>query len=404
MTATPSRLVLDDHALDLLELALGGAVAHADLVRALDADISPGTVLTDAENTPLATWDGSTLTPDRPFAVEPTPVWDPRLRRPAHEVRAQYAQTPHTAVVLDGPPTWDERRVVTGLATERAVILVVPVTRGAGQAQANATCRAAMALAADVDGSVDVLVLPSPTRRQDGGKGGEDILAGYGLTRVVDADEARSAETREALTTLSARRDTLVTDLYPPASAQELLAATTPSASAGTVVLFTGLSGSGKSTIARALASRLESDGRTVTLLDGDVVRQHLSAGLGFSQHDRALNLERIGYVASLVATHGGTAIAAPIAPFAASRASIRDMAVAAGAQFVLVHVDTSLEVCEARDRKGLYAKARAGEIPDFTGISSPYETPTDADLTIDAGTTDVADAVELVRDALSRP
>ncbi|WP_029252972.1 adenylyl-sulfate kinase [Paraoerskovia marina] len=404
MTATPSTLVLDDHALDLLELALGGAVAHADLVRALDADISPGTVLTDAENTPLATWDGGTLTPDRPFAAEPTPVWDPRLRRPAREVRAQYAQRPQTAVVLDGPPTWDEQRVVTGLAAERAIVLVVPVTRGAGQAQANATCRAATALAADVDGPVDVLVLPFPTEHQDGGQSREGLLAGYGLTRVVDAQEARSAETREALTTLSARRDTLVADLYPPASAQEVLATTTPSASAGTVVLFTGLSGSGKSTIARALAAQLESGGRTVTLLDGDVVRQHLSAGLGFSRHDRALNLERIGYVASLVATHGGTAIAAPIAPFAASRASIRNMAVEAGARFVLVHVDTSLEVCEARDRKGLYAKARAGEIPDFTGISSPYETPTDADLTIDAGTTDVADAVELVRDALSRP
>jgi sulfate adenylyltransferase len=124
---------------------------------------------------------------------------------------------------------------------------------------------------------------------------------------------------------------------------------------------------------------------------------------LGFDRASRELNVERIGYVASLVAHHGGIALAAPIAPFASGRARVRELAEAAGAAFVLVHVSTPLEVCEARDRKGLYAKARRGEIPDFTGISSPYEAPDDADLVVDTSVTDVPDAVAAVRAALER-
>ena len=140
----------------------------------------------------------------------------------------------------------------------------------------------------------------------------------------------------------------------------------------GGVVLFTGLSGSGKSTVARALRDRLVEEGRDVTLLDGDVVRRLLSAGLGFSADDRDLNVRRIGYVAAEVARHGGLAVAAPIAPYARSRAAVREMVEDAGATYVLVHVSTPLEVCEARDRKGLYAKARRGEIESFTGSLRP--------------------------------
>ena len=117
-----------------------------------------------------------------------------------------------------------------------------------------------------------------------------------------------------------------------------------------------------------------------MTLLDGDEVRQVLSAGLGYDAASRAANIERIAYVAALVAEHGGIAIAAPIAPFAAGRQHARELAERHGA-FLLVHVSTPLAVCEARDRKGLYARARAGEIADFTGISSPYEVPDDADV-----------------------
>ncbi|MDX6227835.1 MAG: sulfate adenylyltransferase, partial [Frankiales bacterium] len=165
---------------------------------------------------------------------------------------------------------------------------------------------------------------------------------------------------------------------------------------AGVTIFFTGLSGSGKSTVAALLAVRLAEAGRTVTLLDGDVVRTHLSAGLGFSKADRETNIRRIGFVAAEVTKHGGVAICAPIAPYAATRAAARAMVERYG-RFMLVHVSTPLEVCEARDRKGLYAKARAGLLTEFTGISDPYEMPLDADVTVDTTETSVDEAVRLV-------
>jgi sulfate adenylyltransferase len=176
-----------------------------------------------------------------------------------------------------------------------------------------------------------------------------------------------------------------------------------PTAHQGLVMLFTGLSGSGKSTVARAVVERLlERSGRTVSLLDGDIIRTMLSSGLGFSRPDRELNVRRIGWVAAEIARHGGTAVCAPIAPYAAVRAEVRAMAEAAGA-YVLVHVATPLEVCEARDRKGLYAKARAGEIPEFTGISDPYEVPGDADVVIDTSTMSLDECVDAVWGLLRR-
>ncbi|WP_144268114.1 adenylyl-sulfate kinase [Demequina sp. NBRC 110055] len=167
----------------------------------------------------------------------------------------------------------------------------------------------------------------------------------------------------------------------------------------GAVVLFTGLSGSGKSTIARQVTRRLRADGsQRVTLLDGDEVRAMLSSGLGFSRADRELNVRRIGWVGSLVSSHGGMAICAPIAPYESMRAEMREMAERVG-RFVLVHVATPLEVCEARDRKGLYAAARRGEIAEFTGISDPYETPADADVVVGANGESVEEcAAEVVR------
>ena len=152
----------------------------------------------------------------------------------------------------------------------------------------------------------------------------------------------------------------------------------------GVTVFFTGLSGAGKSTIAKALLSRLlEAGERSVTLLDGDVVRKHLSSELGFSHAHRNLNILRIGFVASEITKHGGIALCAPIAPYAAARDEVRRM-VSEHGRFFEVHVATPLAVCEQRDRKGLYAKARAGQIKEFTGISDPYEPPLRPELRID--------------------
>jgi len=166
----------------------------------------------------------------------------------------------------------------------------------------------------------------------------------------------------------------------------------------GRVVLFTGLSGSGKSTIARSLTARLAGE-RTVTLLDGDVVRTHLSKGLGFSREDRDTNVRRIGWVAAEVAKHGGVAICAPIAPYDETRRWVRALVEAAAGpgSMLLVWVSTPLEVCEGRDTKGLYARARAGQLTGFTGIDDPYESPIDADLVIDTNVVSVDDAVEQV-------
>ena len=164
----------------------------------------------------------------------------------------------------------------------------------------------------------------------------------------------------------------------------------------GVVVFFTGLSGSGKSTLARALMDRiLEAGRRTLTSLDGDVVRNNLSKGLSFSKEDRETNIRRIGWVAAEIAHHGGVAVCSPIAPFDATRKEVRRMVEQAGARFVLVHVSTPLEECERRDRKGLYAKARRGEIPEFTGISSPYEVPEDAAVHVDTTGRTIEDALE---------
>jgi len=152
----------------------------------------------------------------------------------------------------------------------------------------------------------------------------------------------------------------------------------------GFTVFFTGLSGSGKSTIANALMSKLmEIGGRQISLLDGDIVRKNLSSELGFSKEHRDLNIRRIGYVASEITRNGGIAICAPIAPYTATRRKVRETISPVGG-FVEIHVATALDVCEERDRKGLYALARAGKIKEFTGISDPYEVPENAEMVID--------------------
>lgn len=162
----------------------------------------------------------------------------------------------------------------------------------------------------------------------------------------------------------------------------------------GACVWFTGLSGSGKTTTATALAERLP---RPVTLLDGDVVRTHLSQGLGFSRPDRDTNIRRIGFVAAEVVRHGGVAICAAISPYRATRAEVRAMM--APDQFVEVYMDTPLAVCEGRDAKGLYARARRGELTGFTGIDDPYEPPEAPELRLETvGATPTENAERILR------
>ncbi|MBC9245433.1 bifunctional sulfate adenylyltransferase/adenylylsulfate kinase [Paracoccus sp. 11-3] len=182
-----------------------------------------------------------------------------------------------------------------------------------------------------------------------------------------------------------------------PEVVRELRRNSPPRAQQGFTVFFTGLSGSGKSTVANALMVKLmEMGGRPVTLLDGDVVRKHLSSELGFSKEHRDINIKRIGYVASEITKNGGIAICAPIAPYTATRRAVREMAEQYGA-FVEVHVSTSLEECERRDRKGLYKLAREGKIKEFTGISDPYEEPAKPELRVDTQDIDVDSAAHQV-------
>ncbi|MFN8473531.1 MAG: bifunctional sulfate adenylyltransferase/adenylylsulfate kinase [Anaerolineae bacterium] len=162
----------------------------------------------------------------------------------------------------------------------------------------------------------------------------------------------------------------ILAETYPPRHRQ------------GVCIWFTGLSGAGKSTIAEALTTLLMEHGRQITVLDGDVVRTHLSKGLGFSKEDRDTNIRRIGFLAGEIVRHGGVAVCAAVSPYRATRNDVRAMV--GDDQFVEVFVDTPLEVCEQRDVKGMYAKARRGEIKEFTGIDDPYEPPLDPELTLD--------------------
>jgi sulfate adenylyltransferase len=180
-----------------------------------------------------------------------------------------------------------------------------------------------------------------------------------------------------------------------PEVVKELRLSYPPRHKQGVTIFFSGLSGSGKSTIANVLLTKfLEMGGRPVTILDGDLVRKNLSSELGFSKEHRDINIRRIGYVASEITKNGGIAICAPIAPYEATRKHVRQMIEPYGG-FILVHIATPIETCEGRDRKGLYAKARAGLVKEFTGISDPYEVPTDAEVTINTAELSAEEAAQ---------
>ncbi len=207
----------------------------------------------------------------------------------------------------------------------------------------------------------------------------------------VSTDELQAGEETEGISGTEFRRRLFAGEAIPewfsfPESIKELQVGVAKQQRRGVTIFFTGLSGAGKSTIAAIVASKLlEIQDREVTLLDGDVIRNHLTSELGFSKEHRDLNVSRVGYVASEITKHGGVAICSLIAPYAQARGLARELVESYGT-FVEVHVATSLAVCEARDTKGLYQKARQGLITQFTGIDDPYEVPEQAELIIDAG------------------
>ncbi len=230
----------------------------------------------------------------------------------------------------------------------------------------------------------------------------EPLIYSQGQMGFVPSSKASEDDRREAVPDheyyrrLQAEWDIPAWFTFPEVMA-ELRMVYRPRSEHGLTLFFTGLSGAGKSTIARAvIAKLLETGGRPVTLLDGDIVRKHLSSELGFSREHRNINVRRIGYVASEITKNGGIAVCAPIAPYASIRREVREMISPYGG-FIEIFVSTPLEVCEARDRKGLYAKARAGIVKEFTGISDPYEPPEAPELSINTASISIEEAAQQV-------
>ncbi|HWL97512.1 MAG TPA: adenylyl-sulfate kinase [Nocardioidaceae bacterium] len=370
---TPSARELDD-----LELILVGALDDMLAIR-LPEDVAASLgdhqtlELTDPEGLPLAELAIDNRSGDV-VRGGVSPLSHPefgafrRYHRSPREVRDKHAGTPTVAVPVSAPMTLAAIEAVNEVAkTEQAVpLLLVLVGTGSPEGvSAPALVRSTLAAAEQVPGAEVVAVALA---RRDTPEEDAELRDRVAL---AFSDEVLHLPAPEGALALEVQR--IVEHDRPPHERR------------GLVVFFTGFSGSGKSTLARALHDvLLERGDRTVTSLDGDVVRRHLSAGLGFSREDRETNIRRIGWVAAEISRHGGLAICSPIAPFDSTRREVRAMVEAAGGGFVLVHVSTPIEECERRDRKGLYAKARAGEIPDFTGISSPYDVPEDATVTVD--------------------
>ncbi|MGH3301380.1 MAG: adenylyl-sulfate kinase [Streptosporangiaceae bacterium] len=310
-------------------------------------------------------------------------------------IRAVLAATPSlppSSLVVPVPlPPRPDVSSPAGRAAELALRARVAAAYGATQLMAHGAAPNAAGLpgGADLSASAAIPILPSGDWAYDPAT---EVWRPHALIAPGTEREDLSADQLGDLLDAGTEIPPWVA---PAAVARELRRVRRPRSERGLVLFLTGLSGSGKSTIARDLADVLAERGdRQVSLLDGDLVRQLLSAGLTFSRADRDLNIARIGFVAAEVARHGGIAICAPIAPFAAARARVRQQVSDVG-DFFLIHVATPVEVCEARDRKGLYAKARAGLIDQFTGVTDPYEEPTDAELVIDTSTVSRPDAVQ---------
>jgi sulfate adenylyltransferase len=426
----------------------------ADRLVLQDQEGSPLAVVSITERSPAGA-DGTRLRLAGPVTALRAPEHGPfrALRATPAEVRAALGGSPGGSAVLAyatrrplGQRQIGQLRHLAGQL--RARILLLPLVAGRADlvTRPEALVRAVRAAAAQLPEGTRVVPVPLPPRGEPAQelRARAVVAAAYGATHLLAdsggagrVSRTRSEEGIEILAEgewaydpaaevwrplgliepglergelsdgelgeLLDSGDQVPAWLIPAGVAQELRRARPPRARRGVVVFFTGLSGSGKSTLARDLrAALLERGDRTVSLLDGDEVRRLLSAGLTFSRADRDLNVARIGFVAAEVARHGGIAVCAPIAPYAAARAQVRAMVAEVG-DFVLVHVSTPLEVCEARDRKGLYAQARAGIIGSFTGISDPYEEPDDADLVIDTSAVSRRDAAAEVLAYLTR-
>ena len=375
-------LVLDEHQLDRLELVLSGFLTLQSL--RVPAP-SSGATLLDAENTPVAEIRDGTAAPRQTLARGYGTSWRPDLRTSAQEIATRSGGA--VAVLpLAAPPHTEQiaalmRAAVAVRPTAPHALLVILASRGQSLHETyrpNSLTDVALAIRDDLRTThpnvvTEVVVLPWPA---------DGSVALQELRFVTDSDTVLPLDVTEH-----------ETSEYPVQSRSLLPHTRRRLEHRGAVVLFTGLSGSGKSTIARALSEALLDRFAHVDLLDGDVMRRRVSSTLGFDRAARNQHVVKIGEIAIAAAQSGCIAIAAPIAPFDEARQRVR-AAVPSGTPFLLVYVSTPLEVCEARDRKGLYARARAGEVKDFTGISSPFEVPHDADLVIDASITSVGDAV----------
>ena len=386
---SPALVVLDSAGVDLLELVRLGAQPSSALHRYLGNETT--VLLCDEENTPLSELSASEVTHVRPLATGVGLAWSQELRRHVSSITEVAAPT---IALIYLPPSIAELDSLITRANEidaKRILLCALVSRTPvpdGEVQPSGLLRAITSAAKELEGSLPTCqITPLAVPWPKGDLTPEDLARAYGATEVVTGTEQYSANAPTG---------------YPASSAQEIERARNTAWGKGAVVLFTGLSGSGKSTIAAALAELLRDEGaRGVALLDGDAMRRSISAGLGFDRASRNTNVQRLGAAAAELARAGGIAIAAPIAPFAEGRALARKAA--AGLPFLLVHISTQLEVCEQRDRKGLYAKARAGTISDFTGISSPYEVPDDADLVIDASAVSAYEAAVSVKELLKK-
>jgi sulfate adenylyltransferase len=423
-------LHVEGAALDLVELSVTGMLAQSGFASPLTAlpselpialpvpaaeaaaVVAAGqVVLEDAEGVQVAlvkvseTWPDPSLSDGALLAAGEISALKPlshgifrRLRLAPAQVEATLGAKPSRIVVTTSPLTQQACRRAAGHSEGGPVVVFALVGTGwhpypdeAGLVQA---LRAGLP-----DLPAGSLVIPVPLPRladESQNVLAASLLAGaYGASGAYGVWDASVAP---------ADLDALLAagDAFAPAVQAVLRAHRPPPSERGVALLFTGLSGSGKSTVAKGVADALlESTTRRVTFLDGDVVRRNLSKGLGFSRADRDANVRRIGFVAAEVARHGGTAICAPIAPYAQTRAAVRELVTDAGGVLVLVHVSTPIEVCEARDRKGLYALARAGKIAEFTGVSDPYEVPDDADLRLDTSVLTAQDAVDAVLELL---
>jgi len=358
-------------------------------------------VLADEENKPLATVTVVAVSPADGHGavveggVEPV---DPGLRTPLHLARD--GAGPVTVMLATRPLLTADVKQIRSQVDRGSLVIAVPVAGPTPDGLPAPTLLRLVqaALGTEAGGRpVDVIPVELAWRdpETDAALAGAVVQA-LGGTEPTPMD-AGQQDWERLLDALDA--DRALPSVADDVTLAELRRWLPPPSRRGVVVLFTGLSGSGKSTLARGLAAYIRSKTeRTVSLLDGDEVRQMLSAGLGFDRASRDLNVRRIGFVAAEVARHGGIAICAPIAPYAESRTAVRAMAREVGG-FVLVHVSTPLAEAERRDVKGLYARARAGLIEHFTGINDPYDAPTDADVTLDTSVLSVDDAVRQLVD-----